>query len=428
MFSMRISISAIVAFSALATALLAQYPSPETRAQDALRLVLDRKYEQFYALLSPEMKKSISLQTYSAQVDQIMAALGKSTGQGAPQSTTVQGSVLVTIPVHWPAATLNFLVSWNKDGQIQGTWFRPGDAPKPAKYDSPPYSDPSAFTARDLNAGDLPGTLAIPRGKGRPFPALVLVHGSGPNDRDETVGGARPFRDLAEGLASRGIAVLRYDKRTFVKNPGALPKDGITMTWETVDDAVRAAEVLRSQPDIDPKRIFVLGHSQGGYMVPRIVKADPKLAGAIVLAGNARPLPALVAEQTEYLAELQGSLSADQRARVEAVKKDPWSALPGIPESYKRDLDAYDPVALVRTSSVPLLILQGERDYQITMTDFGLWKKGLAGRANTDFRSFPNLNHLFVAGEGKSTPAEYERTAHVDAEVVDAIVAWIKAQ
>jgi dipeptidyl aminopeptidase/acylaminoacyl peptidase len=254
------------------------------------------------------------------------------------------------------------------------------------------------------------------------------VHGSGPNDRDETVGGARPFRDLAEGLASRGIAVLRYDKRTFVKNPGALPKDGITMTWETVDDAVRAAEVLRSQPDIDPKRIFVLGHSQGGYMVPRIVKADPKLAGAIVLAGNARPLPALVAEQTEYLAELQGSLSADQRARVEAVKKDPWSALPGIPESYKRDLDAYDPVALVRTSSVPLLILQGERDYQITMTDFGLWKKGLAGRANTDFRSFPNLNHLFVAGEGKSTPAEYERTAHVDAEVVDAIVAWIKAQ
>ena len=70
-----------MAFSALATALLAQYPSPETRAQDALRLVLDRKYEQFYALLSPEMKKAISLQTYSAQVDQIMAALGKSTGQ-----------------------------------------------------------------------------------------------------------------------------------------------------------------------------------------------------------------------------------------------------------------------------------------------------------------------------------------------------------
>jgi dienelactone hydrolase len=356
-----------------------------------------------------------------------MAGLGKPTGQDAPQSTTVQGSVLVTIPVHWPAAALNFLVSWNKDGQIQGTWFRPGDAPKPAIYDSPPYSDPTAFTTREMNVGDLPGTLAIPRGKG-PFPALVLVHGSGPHDRDETVGGARPFRDLAEGLASRGIAVLRYDKRTFVGSPGPLPKDGITMTWETVNDAVRAAGVLRSQPDIDPRRIFVLGHSQGGYMVPRIVKADPKFAGAIVLAGNARPLPTLVAEQTEYLAELQGSLSAEQRARVEAVKKDPWSALPGIPESYKRDLDGYDPAALVRTSSVPLLILQGERDYQVTMTDFGLWKKWLAGRVNTDFRSFPNLNHLFVAGEGKSTPAEYERTAHVGAEVVDAIAAWIKAR
>jgi len=424
---MRISISAIAAFSALATAILAQQPSPEARVQDALTLVLDRKYEQFYALFSPEMKKAISLQTYSAQVDQIMTALGKPTGQDAPRSTTAQGSVLVTIPVHWPAASLNFLVSLNKAGQIQGTWFRPGDAPKPAKYDCPPYSDPSAFTARELNAGDLPGTLDIPRGKG-PFPALVLVHGSGPHDRDETVGGTRPFRDLAEGLASRGIAVLRYDKRTFVKSPGALPKDGITMTWETVNDAVRAAGVLRSQPDIDPRRIFVLGHSQGGYMVPRIVKADPKLAGAIVLAGNARPLPTLAAEQTEYLAELQGSISVEQRAGVEAVKKDPWSALPGIPESYKRDLDGYDPAALVRTSSVPLLILQGERDYQVTMTDFGLWKKWLAGRVNTDFRSFPNLNHLFVAGEGKSTPAEYERTAHVGAEVVDAIAAWIKAR
>jgi dipeptidyl aminopeptidase/acylaminoacyl peptidase len=171
--------------------------------------------------------------------------------------------------------------------------------------------------------------------------------------------------------------------------------------------------------------VFVLGHSQGGYMMPRIMVADPKLAGVIVMAGSVRPLEQLIVEQSEYLFRLHGDLTEAEKAQLEQLKRDPWKGVSGIGDSYVADLKNYHPVELARSSRVPMLILQGERDYQVTMTDFNLWKTGLAGRPNTQFRTFPALNHLFVAGEGKSTPAEYEKPAHVDESVIDVIAQWI---
>src|SRR5581483_3342168 len=263
----------------------------------------------------------------------------------------------------------------------------------------------------------------------RPFPAVVLVHGSGPHDRDETLGGAKVFRDLAEGLATRGIAVLRYDKRNYVHRQECISDKNFTMTRETVDDAVRAAALLRALPEVDAKRIFVLGHSQGGYMMPRIMQADPKLAGVVLMAANVRPVEQLIVEQTEYLFRLNGGgLNSTQQAQLDALKKDPWQMIPGIPESYRTDLKGYDPVNLAKSSRIPMLILQGERDYQVTMKDFDLWRTGLSRRANVTVHSFPKLNHLFIAGEGKSTPREYERPAHVSAEVIDTITDWILRQ
>jgi len=415
----------LVGWLLLATLCLAQ--SLEERTQQALDQVLKRKYDVFYALFSPEMKKTISLQQYASQADQIQASLGKPKSQDPPVSRQIQNSVLVTIPLHWSSASLNFMVSWNKAGQVQGTWFRPPDTPKTA-YETPGYSKPKTFSTRDVTIGEdewkLPGVLTIPKGGG-PFPAVVLVHGSGPHDRDETLGPTKVFRDLAEGLATRGIAVLRYDKRTFVYKEKLAAVRDFTMTEETVDDAVRAAALLRGQKDIDAHRLFVLGHSQGGYMIPRIMKADPQLAGVIVLAGNVRPLEELIVEQTEYIFQLKGSLSPAEKAQLDALKRDPWLAIPGIPESYRTDLKGYDPAALARSSDVPMLILQGERDYQVNMKDFNLWKDGLAGRANVTLHSYPKLNHLFIAGVGKSTPQEYGEPGHLDAEALSDIGAWV---
>jgi len=409
---------------------LAVAQSPEQRTRQALDLVLAGKYEAFYAQFSPEMKKAISLQTYAAQAGQIMTALGRPQSQEPPQTRHIGDAVTVTIPVHWAVATLNFVTSWNAAGQIQGTWFRRPEA-KAAPYEAAPYSRPDSFSSRDISMGadewKLPGTLTVPNGKG-PWPAVVLVHGSGPNDRDESVGGVKVFRDLAEGLASRGIAVLRYDKRTKVYPQKCAADPDFTMTRETVDDAVLAAALLRRQDGIDPRRIFVLGHSQGGYMMPRIMQADPALAGVIVMAGSVRPLEEVIVEQFEYLFGLEREITAAQQARLAAIRRDPWVVLPGVTGKYKADLKDYNPPALAAASRVPMLILQGERDYQVRMKDFDLWKAGLAHRKDVTMRSYPKLNHLFVAGEGRSTPEEYDKPGHVSPEAIGDIANWIRAR
>jgi hypothetical protein len=109
---------------------------------------------------------------------------------------------------------------------------------------------------------------------------------------------------------------------------------------------------------------------------------------------------------------------------LEAIRKDPWTVLPGAGEKYKADLKDYHPAALAAESSVPMLILQGGRDYQVRMKDFELWKAGLAGRKGVTMHSYPKLNHLFVTGDGKSTPEEYSQPGHVAPEVIDDIAAW----
>jgi hypothetical protein len=300
----------------------------------------------------------------------------------------------------------------------------------------PAYSKPDSFRERDVTVGNdewkLPGTLTVPVGKG-PFPAIALVHGSGPNDRDETVGQTKVFKDLAEGLASRGIVVLRYEKRTRQYAAKTAAMERFTVNEETVDDAVQALATLRAQPEVDAKRVFLLGHSLGGNLAPRIAEADAKLAGLVLLAANARPLAEALLDQAEYLGATPADLQAlrAQAAKLKALEPADADAPPlhigpiSAPASYWLDLNAYDPAATAKRLTIPMLILQGERDYQVTMKDLAVWKSALGSRKNVTLRSYPALNHLFVAGEGKSLPAEYNKPGHVAPEVVDDVAKFL---
>src|SRR5262249_16239947 len=218
--------------------------------------------------------------------------------------------------------------------------------------------------------------------------------GSGAHDRDETIGPNKPLRDVAWGLASQGVATLRYVKRNKEHLAKLIEKHGDTLTVkeEVTDDVLAAAQLARDRDQIDPKRVFVLGHSLGGYLAPRIGEADPKIAGLIVLAGNTRPLEDLLEDQFPYLLGLEGKKKEEIDQFMDGLKKKtallrgdlkadtPAKDLPeGLPASYWLDMKKYDPAATAAKLKVPMLILQGERDYQVTMDDFAGWKKALKG-------------------------------------------------
>ena len=195
---------------------------------------------------------------------------------------------------------------------------------------------------------------------------------------------------------------------------------------------------LRETPGIRADRVFVLGHSLGGMLAPRIAAADPSIAGLILMAGATRSLEQAIVDQTRYLAMLDGKVTAEEETALARVTKlaadvralkpsDPPIVLPpfSAPASYWIDLRGYDPPAAASLLKQPMLVLQGERDYQVTMADFAAWQKVLGSRAHVQLKSYPALNHSFIAGSGPSSPAEYMQPGHVDETVVRDIAAWI---
>jgi uncharacterized protein len=350
-------------------------------------------------------------------------------------------------------ATVDLQVTVDEAGHVAGFFVRPiSDAspgasasPSPTEAPLPGYVRPDAFHETAVVVGTepwaLPGTLSMPAGDG-PFPAVVLVAGSGPQDRDETIGPNKPLRDLAWGLASRGIAVLRFDKRTFAHAAETTAQlSTLTVNEEVVDDAVDAVTLLRSTPRVDPDRVFLAGHSLGGYLAPRIAARADGLAGLVYLEAAGRPLPELILDQVQYLASLDGTPSPEVAAQLEAVRRQaalalspalsvdtPPSELPlGSPAAYWLDLREYDPLATAAALEVPMLLVQGGRDYQVTAEDLAGWQGALGDRADVTFREYPSLDHLLFAGEGPSRPEDYLQPGHVAPEVVRDVAAWILA-
>jgi len=420
----------------LLTAFAQPFPqNPATIARQALDFLLQQRFSDLRAMFDQNMSQQVTQNTLETTVAPQLNSLGGVASIGEPLVQENQGYEVVTFPVQFEAGKFNVIFSVDAQGRIAGMFLQPGQsgAAVAAQWTRPSYSDPSRFHEIHVTVGrapwSLPGSLLMPVGAG-PFPGLVLVQGSGPRDRDETIGPNRPFLDIAEGLASRGIAVLRYDKRTFVyaQQMAALPH--LTVEQEVIEDAISAVALLQHQPGVNPSRVFLLGHSLGGYLAPRIAKQDPAIAGLIIMAGNARPIPQLILEQSQELGAPPQQIEQlkQQIARINALRPGQADSerFFGVPASYWLDLKNYDPTAVAQNLQIPMLILQGGRDYQVTETDYDLWKSALEGKRNVTFREYPDLNHLFLHGQGRSTPAEYEQAGHVSFEVVEQIARWIQ--
>jgi hypothetical protein len=412
-------------------------------ARDLIAALVGKDFPRVEAQFDDKMKAALPAGRLATMWETLLTQVG------AYQSCAAQSRVrviadkqMVITACEFERAPLDLQFAFDSESRISGMAMRPV-APAEVPYTLPSYAVPAAYTEQGVTIGSgqwaLPATLDMPVGPG-PFPLVVLVHGSGPDDRDESVGAEKPFRDLGVGLASRGVAVLRYDKRTKVyaeKLRGALAT--FTVNEETIDDAHEAVKTARSQPKIDPARIYVLGHSLGGMLIPRIAAGDSSLAGVIVMAGLVRPLDQMMLEQVRYLAMADGTISpAEQKAideasanvqAIDALKREDANSgrmIGNAPASYWLDLRGYDPPSAAKALKLPMLILQGERDYQVPMDEFAKWKAALSGKSRVTFHSYPALNHLFIAGTGKSLPAEYQIAGHVDEAVIRDIADWMK--
>jgi dienelactone hydrolase len=402
-------------------------PDPAVVGRKALDLMLGSKFQELNKMFTPEGQKVYTAEALG-KLDGQIKAWGAARNNGTPTVARPGPNFIVTIPVSFASQNINFTIAVNPAGEVVLLLQRPGES----AWQPPPYAKTGAYSEHPVTVGEgewkLPGLLTLPAGNG-PFPGVVLVHDTGPSDHDETVFATKVFGDLAEGLATNGVASLRYEKRTRqYAAKMANNKGGMTVRDETDDDALKAIALLRTQPQINPQKIYLLGHGLGGYLAPRIAQEDGKLAGIVILNGTARPLEDVMLDQAVYLGTAPKELEQLklQAARVKALEPADSDSprVMGMTAAYILDLKGYDPVAVAKSLSGRILVIQGERDFQATMKDFNLWKTGLAGRKDATFRSYPALNHLSVAGQGKSTEAEYRKPGHVAQEVVDEIAKW----
>jgi len=406
----------------------------ETRARDFIAKLAHHDYAGAAAAFDDRMAKAASADQVAAMWGKLEAQVGALQQVDAVAMQAVQDSHVAVAKVTFEHAPLVLRVTIDPHGKVSGFFIAPGEQPEP-KWDPPPYAKRDAFDEIDVTVGKLPGTLSLPKGATH-VPAVVLVHGSGPNDRDEHIGELAPFKDLAWGLASRGIAVLRYDKRSKVD------PSGIRTQRDEVDEAAHAAvALLAARPEIDHARIALLGHSQGGYLAPRIASEDKAIKRLVILAGPTRPLEESVLAQFRYIASLQPGdaqlaeaiRQAEKFAmtvRSSSLKPDQQVETPfggiAIPGAYFLDVRDYYPAKVAAKLAIPILVLQGERDYQVTMADdFPAWKSALGKRPHVTFHTYPTLGHAFTEGGQPPSPADYGKPGHVDAQVIDDLAAFL---
>ncbi|WP_433922841.1 alpha/beta hydrolase family protein [Paenibacillus taichungensis] len=357
------------------------------------------------------------------------------------ENNTVHRNVTYTFKTE--LTRLNITVRMNHNELVDDLYIA---AATPDVYQKPSYDDPSAYTEQDITVGQgdlaLPGTLTLPKGEG-PFPVVILVHGSGPSNQDAAIGGAKPFRDLAVGLASQGVAVLRYDKVTYEHTYKVASQPKFTLKQESVNQVADAVDLLKKNPNIDPTAIFVAGHSQGGFAVPLIIADDNQhdIAGSVLLAAPSSSFVDVLTEQQGELVDRMERLGLDTKIikeqaafykNVAAIVKDSQYSIDHLPEAFplqpaywwfeQRD---YVPAELAKTQNTPMLIIQGENDVQVSMNQFENWKSALQDHSNVTYNSYPKVNHLLSSYDGLSIGQEYTEPSNVSKVIIDDIAKWV---
>ena len=401
-------------------------PVSVTQTDALLNALKSGNFDAAFALFDDRMKAAVPPDKLRSTWDGLVTSLGPLVNWAFEKPTDNQGYEQRLGSLHFQRGEAKAMIVVSpQTGLIAGFGVRRPSVPATGHA---AYVDTTAFRSSDVKVGAEPyllgGTLTIPSGHG-PFPAIVLIHGSGPQDRDETIGANRVFRDLAEGLSSKGIVVLRYDKRSKIY-PAAMKKP--TIDDETVLDALAAVRLLASRPEVDPKRIYVVGHSLGAQLAPEIGVRSGSVAGVVLLAPPGRPpWDVLLSQMRAIGAPPDQVADVERKAALLRENKLGDETLLGVGGAYWRDWASRDGIAMAKKLGKPVLVVRGDRDYQVGEEDLAAWRDGLAQTKDATVSSLPGLNHLFIRGEGKSTPAEYEAPGHVDPVVIQMVRQFVSS-
>ena len=410
----------------------------QTSIHEVSLLLAKHKYNKVFRCFDENMKSKVSKEQLSTLWEQLESTVGQYKEVKNVKTTSLDEGIKQKGLLQFEAGALEVALSTNGEGKISGLFI------SQLGYEAPEYAKNlgtgKKYTNFESHGYNIPGELVIPL-ECNECPLVVLVHGSGPNDKDETIGPNKVFYDLAMGLASKGVATYRYDKRSKIY-PETL-KGQFDLYDETINDAVSALLHIQKDTFLHFGKYVMLGHSLGAYAMPLIADSLGDLInGAILFSGNSSRLEDLIDYQMEYLTSFDGEISKteakiikENTERAQNIRTNNYTdstsselLLGYWPGKFWKGIDNYSPVSTLSTNkNMPFFIMQGEMDYQIPMSEYKIWQDVVGTQPNVTMRSYPGLSHLFTPTKAeKPSPQDYFSPNNVDFQVIWDMSDWIK--
>jgi uncharacterized protein len=422
---------AVSSTSANAAAVAVQASASETadvRCNEMMEALSAGNYAAATSHFDPTMKAGFNPERMGSMWQRLTAAHGKLVAWKIAQRSSERCPETIVASLKFDRASdVAAFISVNPNGEVSGLYFAPIPvAATPAT--SPPSAAAKNFDSIEVLVGHAPfeqcGTISIPTTGSGPWPGVVLV---GAPDKDYSAGPNLIFKDIAEGLSSRGIVVLRYDKRGY----DSLDKSDLqhlTVKEDYIDDGAAAVNLLRSRGEVAKDRIFVAGHGLAAAITPDVAREAAPVQGLILLA----PFPghkvgASEVRRVRFLGwDSQPQLHKFERKakELDSHQMPPTENFASEPASYWYDLVRRNEVAVARQLHIPILILHGGHDFMVI--DIEHWQEGLKRVPHIRAETIPALDDMFMAGITNKPRAEYYDPGHVDQQVIDAMAAFIK--
>jgi pimeloyl-ACP methyl ester carboxylesterase len=410
----------------------------KANAQKIIAQFKARQFEQINPMLDYEMSRILGANGLEDLWDGINMQFGEVKQVKETTFKRIDTLFVSKTPVVFENKTWLLKIVFNLQGKMSGLFLEPLKMP----YEPPAYADESLFYEYKKTLADpkypVEGLLSIPR-KGKDFPVLIILAGSGPSDKDLSIGSKRIYKDIAWGLASQNIAVFRFDKRTYTHKSTLASNPNLNIDDEYTQDLKLAIAMLQQQPNINPKQIYVMGHSLGGHLLPYLAGKVNGVKGYIGLFANYSGLPDLMVYQADFLSK---DLPENKKLPYQQLKQkalyardrfgpnSPNDSLPdGLTTKYLLSLNQAAPKNHLKSlRNKPFMFIQGEKDYQVPTSEMDKWQAALqfVKQSQTSFVLLKNINHLGTDEPGEMGPGNYEKPGNVSPLLIKEIEAFIK--